>query len=247
MKDNFSHQSEDYSKFRPTYPSELVEKIVSLAPEKKLALDVATGNGQFAAAISKYFETVHATDISDNQLLHAKRVLNVIYKKMPAETTDFEDDFFDLITVAQAVHWFDFDVFYKEIHRILKPDGIFAIIGYGLMNTNPETDKIIHKFYHEVVGPFWGEERKYLDENYETIPFPFDEIQMEQHSSDFHWTFEQLIGYLETWSAVQHYKAHHNQNPLDLIRDELKISWEKSDKKISFPMLLRVGTKFNLR
>lgn len=186
MKDNFSNQSEDYSKFRPTYPKEMVGKIVSLTKGKKAALDVATGNGQLAVALSDNFDTVYATDISDNQLLHAKRVLNVIYKKMPAETTDFEDNFFDLITVAQAVHWFDFDVFYKEIHRILKPDGIFAIIGYGLMNTNPDTDKIIQKFYHEIVGPFWDEERKYLDENYETIPFPFDEIQMDQYSSDFH-------------------------------------------------------------
>lgn len=152
MKDNFSNQASEYSKFRPTYPPELIEHIVSFTEKLETALDVATGNGQVAQKLSEYFETVYATDISENQLLHAKQILNVIYRKLPAEVTDFENHQFDLITVAQAVHWFDFDKFYAEIYRILKPNGIFAIIGYGLFKTNPNSDKILGDFYYNIIG-----------------------------------------------------------------------------------------------
>lgn len=241
MKDNFSNQASQYSQFRPHYPQELIDHVLSFVHNKNTALDVATGNGQVAIALSKLFHTVYATDISEKQLLQAPKVLNVIYKNQSAEATDFHNQQFDLITVAQAVHWFDFNVFYAEVNRILKPDGIIAIIGYGLLTTNPLSDKILLDFYHNIVGPFWDAERKYLDENYKTIPFPFEELETEAFSNVFKWGFDQLIGYLETWSAVEHYKAHRNQNPIDLIREALEASWEGSDQKVTFPMLLRVG------
>ena len=241
MKDNFSGQASDYSKFRPHYPAEMIEHIVSFVQNKNAALDAATGNGQVAVQLSEYFQTVYATDISENQLLHAPRILNVIYKKLPAEHTDFNDHEFDLITVAQAIHWFDFDLFYNEVRRILKPGGIIAVLGYGLFSTNEDSDKILLNFYNNIVGPFWDSERRYLDEMYETIPFPFEEIPSKKIANHFTWTFDQLVGYLETWSATEHYKAHHNQNPIDLIREDLQKSWQQSSKKVSFPMLLRIG------
>lgn len=146
-----------------------------------------------------------------------------------------------MIVVAQAVHWFDFDVFYKEIYRILKPEGIFAVLGYGLFFTNPDSDKILRHFYYHIVGSYWDAERKYLDENYETIPFPFDEITAEKFQNQFIWTFDELAGYLQTWSSVQYYISKNNQNPIDLIYDDLKLSWENNDKKVVFPLLLRIG------
>lgn len=241
MKDNFSNQAPQYSQFRPHYPQELIDHVLSFVQNRDTALDVATGNGQVAIALSKHFHTVYATDISEKQLLQAPKVLNVIYKNQSAEATDFGNHQFDLITVAQAIHWFDFNKFYTEVNRILKPDGIIAIIGYGLLRTNPHSDKILLDFYHTIVGPFWDAERKYIDHHYRTIPFPFEELETESFSNEFTWSFSQLIGYLETWSAVEHYKAHHNQNPIDLIKEALQASWESNDHKVTFPMLLRVG------
>lgn len=242
MKDNFSLQSAAYAKFRPQYPDEMMAYIVSFVNLKQTALDVATGNGQVAVKLSRYFETVYATDISEKQLQNALPAPNVVYKKEPAEQTSFEDKQFDLITVAQAVHWFEFDPFYKEIGRILRNDGIFAIMGYGLFTTNPGSDKILMDYYHNIVGPYWDAERKYIDEMYATIPFPFDEIATEKFYNHFQWTFEQLVGYLETWSATQHYKDKNGKNPVDLIHDDLKKSWENNDMKVTFPLLLRIGT-----
>jgi ubiquinone/menaquinone biosynthesis C-methylase UbiE len=241
MKDNFSKQAFQYSKFRPQYPDEMIDYLVSFVKNKGVALDIATGNGQVAHKLSRFFKTVYAIDISQNQLNNAIPTENIIYKVASAENTFFKKQEFDLITVAQAVHWFDFDLFYKEIDRILKPDGIFAVLGYGLFSTNADSDKILRDYYHNIIGPYWDSERKYLDENYKTIPFPFEEISTESFENHLTWTFEELMGYLKTWSATQHYISKNNQNPLDLIYDDLKVSWQKSDKKVTFPLLLRIG------
>ena len=243
MKDNFSTQAADYSRYRPHYPKEIIDYIVSFTTSKDAALDVATGNGQVAAALADYFNEVQATDISDNQLANATRLPNIFYSRQPAEKTSFEDSSFDLITVAQAIHWFNFDAFYAEVKRLLKPEGILAIMGYGLFYTNAGTHKILHRFYHDIIGPYWDAERHYIDEEYKTIPFPFEELSSRNFENRFTWSFEQLTGYLETWSAVQHYIKKNGSNPVDLIRVELKESWEKGNKQVTFPLLLRLGKR----
>ena len=241
MKDNFSIQAQDYSKFRPHYPVEMIQFIVSQVRERGLAWDVATGNGQVAAALSPYFRQVFATDISQKQLDNAVQKDNIIYKVEPAESSSFETEQFDLITIAQAIHWFNFGAFYNEVRRVLKPDGVLAVMGYGLFYTNPATDEIIDRFYDDIIGEYWDAERSYIDEEYRTIPFPFGEIKAPEFINEFVWDFDQLTGYLRTWSAVQHYINKVGNDPVDLIKDELKTSWEEGDKKVYFPLLLRIG------
>lgn len=241
MKDNFSAQAVQYSQHRPHYPSEMIDYIVSFVEHKNTSLDVATGNGQVAKQLAKHFTEVYATDISEKQLENAEKAGNITYKKESAEQTSFGESQFDLVTVAQAIHWFNFDAFYKEVYRILKPKGIFAVLGYGLFSANGEADKLLKHFYYDITGPYWDAERRYLDENYTTIPFPFEELKTKQFVNEFTWIFAQLTGYLETWSAVQHYIKKNGTNPIDLIRDELKEIWEKGDKKVTFPLLLRIG------
>lgn len=241
MKDNFSAQAKTYAAYRPNYSQAFIDYIASFVKNKNIALDVATGNGQVAAKLAKHFGTVYATDISQKQLDNAIAADNIIYKLERAEAMSFGDKMFDLITVAQAIHWFDFDAFYKEVYRILKPEGLFVVTGYGLFSTNPGSDRLIHHLHEDILGDYWDPERRYVDENYQTIPFPFEEIEGEQFSETFIWTFEHLLGYIESWSAVQHYIRKNGRHPVDLIRDELKESWAKSDGKAEFPLLLRMG------
>lgn len=241
MKDNFSTQAKAYAQYRPYYPAEMIAYIVGLVPHRGTALDVATGNGQVAAALAPYFKEVYGTDISAKQLQNAMHAPNLIYKEGSAENTRFEDRQFDLITVAQAIHWFKFDAFYAEVKRILKPDGLFVVMGYGLFSTNPDTDVVINRFYKDIIGPYWDAERNYIDDNYTTIPFPFKEIETRKFTNHFTWTFAQLTGYLETWSAVQHYIKQNGNNPVDIIRGELQSSWQESNKQVQFPLLLRIG------
>ncbi len=149
-----------------------------------------------------------------------------------------------MITVAQAIHWFHFDDFYREVNRTLKPGGYFAAIGYSLLSIDSELDPIIQNLYYNVIGKYWDKERKYIDEEYRTIPFPFKEVECPRIKSTLNWSFDQLIGYLNTWSAVQHYIRQNNANPVDLVYESLYEKWgNQAIKNVNFPILLRVGQK----
>ncbi|MEO6289717.1 MAG: class I SAM-dependent methyltransferase [Ginsengibacter sp.] len=244
MKDNFSKQADNYSKFRPGYPQELFDFLISLVPEQKTAWDCGTGNGQVALKLSEYFEVVHASDISANQLANAMNKDNIYYSLASAEETSYAANKFDLVTVGQAIHWFNFDRFYKEANRILKTGGYIPVFGYNILQIDKETDKIITDFYKNVTGPYWDDERKYVDENYATITFPFNEIKAPALSGKYHWTLEQVTGYLHTWSGVQHYIKKNNNNPVNPLRDKLSHAWGNTlEKEVSFPIFMRVGRK----
>lgn len=242
MKDNFSKQSPGYSKYRPSYPQELFDFLLSIAPDKKCAWDCGTGSGQVASILADYFYQVYGTDISKNQIKHAIKKDNLIYKVERAEQTSFDDYQFDLITVAQAIHWFEFDKFYNEVKRTLKPGGVIAVIGYHLPRINEQIDRIVDDFYLNIVGEYWDKERKYIDDYYQTIPFPFEEIKTPRFASKYKWIRNHLTGFLNTWSAVQHYINKNNSNPVELIVENLNSCWKESEiKSVKFPVILRAG------
>ncbi len=244
MKDNFSKQSDLYSKFRPGYPKQLFEFLLPLLPVKKLAWDCGTGNGQLAVTLSKHFDEVYATDISAAQITNATKKNNIFYSVENAEETTLPDNKFDLITVAQAIHWFDFEKFYRHVNRTLQHGGIIAIIGYDVFNINKEIDLLIDEFYKKTTGSYWDKERKHIDHHYSTIPFPFKEIDTPDFAMNYSWEFEQVIGYLNTWSAVQHYIRKNNENPVEKLSAELKKVWGNVLKrKVSFPVFMRTGRK----
>lgn len=240
MKDNFSIASDNYARFRPTYPPELFNFLRKLCSSREKAWDCGTGNGQVAGELAEFFQEVCATDISVNQLSQAIQKPNIHYTKQTSEMTNFSDACFDLITVAQAVHWFDFDRFYSEAKRVLKKGAPIAIFGYGLFRSNPETDRVIDHFYRKIVGPYWDSERRYLDEKYQTIPFPFKELETPEFRINSKWTVERLLGYLNTWSAVRHYEKQERKNPVGLIEEDLRSSFGEVGE-VNFPILLRVG------
>ena len=203
MKDNFSNQADAYAKYSPHYPQELFDFILQQVTRKENAWDCATGNGQTAKVLAGYFENVFATDISQKQIDNAQQAANIHYSVQTAEQTNFPDNTFDLIAVSQALHWFEFNSFYNEIKRIAKPGSVFAAWSYSLLYISPEIDKLIRSFYKDVTGHYyWDAERKYVDEEYKTIPFPFNEIATPKFTMEYLWTMEELQGYLTTWSAV---------------------------------------------
>jgi len=242
MKDNFSTGSDQYALFRPTYPAALFGYLLSLVPRRERAWDCGTGNGQVAVMLAESFGRVEATDISAAQLKSAVPHERVSYSVQPAEKTFFPDDAFDLITVAQAIHWFDFDAFYREVERTIRPGGVLAVIGYDRPRISPAVDAVLDRFYHDVVGPFWDRERRYIDEQYRTIPFPYPEIAAPPFSIDVEWSFGHLIGYIGTWSAVKHYQKAKGEDPVEGIHADLKKNWGGDVvKKARFPILLRVA------
>ncbi len=242
MKDNFSAQSERYAQFRPTYPLALFEFLNLKVEKKEAAWDCGTGTGQVACELAKTFDRVFASDISQQQIANAPQAENIFYSVQPAEETSFESELFDLVVVAQAIHWFDFDRFYSEVRRTAKEGALLCVIGYGRLEISENINRVISDFYNNAVGAYWDEERRYVDDNYETIPFPFEEIPKPNFSITCSWALEHLIGYLNTWSAVKHFIKKNGFNPVDELALEIEKYWGKEQtRQVRFPLFLRVG------
>jgi hypothetical protein len=241
-KDYFSGHSSLYATFRPTYPSTLYDFIFSHLKNKSVAWDCATGNGQVAKYLALTFDQVFATDISQNQLNNATQQNNIVYSLSPAEKTNFKDHQFDLITVGQAMHWFKLDEFYKEVKRVGKKDSLLASWGYALCKINPAIDKLFLHFYHDVVGPYWDDARKLVEDEYRSISFPFKQIPSPEFQLDVEWTFDEFVGYLSTWSATQKYIKSNGNDPLLQFAEQLKLVWKPEEKyKVTFPLFLKLG------
>ncbi len=239
MKDNFSHNSGNYAQFRPSYPDEVFTFLKTILIGKERVWDCATGTGQVAQKLVDLFDEVEATDLSENQLKNAVSHPKIHYSQQLAEETNFPDQYFDCITVGQAIHWFDFERFYTEVKRVLKPNGLLVVLGYGNIQVeNKEIQKVIEKLYSETLDGYWDPERHFIDEKYQTIPFPFKEMDHPEFSIRNTWNREQLLGYLKTWSGVKHYTDKHEINPIDLIFPEFP---EFESTNVLFPVLIRIG------
>ena len=244
-KDNFSVQSEGYSKFRPIYPVALYDEILSHVRSFDNCWDCATGNGQMAIELAPHFKQLVATDISANQLAKAPKRDNISYDVERAEHTSFSENTFDLITVGQAVHWFDHQHFNIEVNRVANNGGVIALIGYGLMFGDKAFDEHLMKFYNGTLNGYWDPERKHIDEHYNSIPFPFKAIELSQSFSiDVNWNIAQLQGYLNTWSSVNKYFKQHNADPVEPFIEKLISSgiWPRNEMRdIHFPLFVKLG------
>jgi SAM-dependent methyltransferase len=244
FKDHFSAQAAAYSRYRPGYPPELIEFVVSCAPNRSLAVDCATGNGQAAVALAEHFDAVIAVDASRAQIEKAARHPNVQYVCTRAERLPVADGSVALVAAAQAAHWFDFERFYAECRRVLAPGGVFAAWTYEKFRVDDEVDAIIDRFYADVVGPYWPPERRYVEEGYRTLPFPWREQPAPAFTLETRWDLDQVMGYLATWSSVQRYKeAHSHRDPLPELRTRLEPLWlvDAGERLVAWPIHLRVG------
>ena len=239
--DNFSKHSANYAKYRPGYPRELYDFISGNVKNKQAAWDCGTGNGQAAKELAKTFEKVFATDISQQQIENAGQRENIFYSVEPVEQTTFSDNSFDLVTVAQALHWFRFDNFYTEVKRVAKSGAIFAAWTYSLLRISKEIDALIVVHHFNTLGNYWDAERKYVDEEYSTIPFSFRKIKAPIFHIDYYWTIEELQGYLNTWSALQKFETKNNYNPVNDLVELIAPYWKQEKMKISFPVHLLMG------
>ncbi len=239
--DNFSNQADRYAIYRPRYPQPLYDYLLDEVKARSAAWDCATGNGQVAEVLSHHFDQVVATDASAAQLAQAPATSKVVYSVSTAEQTPFPNHSFDCITVAQALHWFDFNRFYTEVRRVIKPGGLLATWGYGLVQSeNETTNRLVREFYTTMVGKYWDAERKYVDDAYQTIPFPFRELPHPDFSIAVTWSLNELLGYLGTWSSVQKFIRSEGYNPVEAFGQQLEAYW-MANEALFFPVFMRAG------
>ncbi len=241
--DHFSGHADRYAAYRPSYPDALFDFLAGLAPANDRAWDCATGNGQAAIGLAAHFRSVVATDASFRQIAGARPHPAVRYVAATAERPPLPDGAADLVAVAQALHWFRLDRFYDQARRVLRPGGVIAAWCYTRTNVDPAIDGVVDHYYEEVVGPDWPAERSLVEAGYRTIPFPFAEVAAPPLAMSCRWDLPRLIGYLDTWSASQRYRARTGRDPIDGVRDALVAAWGEpaAEREVRWPLAMRVG------
>lgn len=241
-RDLFSSQADVYAAFRPTYPPPLYQFIFDQVTNFGRAWDCATGNGQVATYLARHFREVIATDLSQAQLDQAAVLPNIHYCCEPAEEASISDRSIDLITVAQAIHWIDFNRFYSEVVRVSRPGALVAVWCYNLPSISKEADELLDDFYHHTTGPYWNPARRLVDERYKTIPFPFEEFPTPSFENVVTWNLNQLAGYLSSWSATQAYIRATGRDPVQDFVSKLEGVLERNKRfKATFSLSLRLG------
>lgn len=241
--DYFSDTASLYATYRPRYPASLFAWLADQVPNRTRAWDCGTGSGQAADALAQHFGEVIATDPSEAQIRHASACERVHYAAMTAEQSAIKDGSVQLVTVAQALHWFHLSSFYEESRRVLAPGGVLAVWTYGLLSIEAALDEQIRIFYTAEVGDYWPAERALVATGYGGIDFPFHELKPPEFQMTTNWTLHQLGGYLESWSAVSRYRKVHGHSPVGRFISAIQPLWGAPDtmKNVSWPLELRVG------
>lgn len=244
FKDHFSARAEDYTRYRPGYPPELFTWLAQQTAQHDTAWDCGCGNGQAATGLTAYYRQVIATDPSAQQIANAHQHERISYAVTSAEQSGLADRSTDLIVVAQALHWFDFDRFYAEVRRVARPGAVIAALSYGELQVEGSAGPAITHFYHHTIARFWPPERLHVDDGYRNIPFPFPLVPTPPFAMTAQWNIAQLLGYLGTWSAVKEYEKARGEDPRATLATELAAVWgEPADtRRISWPLTLLVGT-----
>jgi ubiquinone/menaquinone biosynthesis C-methylase UbiE len=240
----FSTIAREYADFRPGYPPELFAWLASISPSHDVVWDCGCGSGQASVPLAEHFATVHATDVSPEQIDAAKPHPRVRYSVAPAEHSGLVDASVDLVTVAQALHWFDVPAFCAEAVRVARPGAFLAVWNYPRPQfLDPELDRRFFAFYSQVVGPYWPHERRHIEAGYRTLPFPFEEIETPEFSLELRWNIDQVAGYASSWSATARYRKALGAEPVPQLRDSLAAAWPASDATVLLRMALalRVG------
>ena len=243
FKDHFSRRSSVYARYRPHYPDAMFEWLARKSPGRQCAWDSATGSGQAAIGLARWFESVIASDASERQIKSARAHPAVTYMVSLSEKTPLPDDSVDLVFIAQALHWLDVDAFYAEVRRVSRPGALVAICSYSLMKIDPLIDPLVDHFYDGVLGDYWPPERRHIDAHYLDLPFPFDEIDCPGFEMSHEWSLSELLGYIGTWSAVRRFEQELGNDPMPAFAETLASDWgtATNQRTVRWPLHLRVG------
>jgi SAM-dependent methyltransferase len=238
----FRKQAAAYADFRPDYPEELFRYVASLVANHRIAWDSGTGNGQAASRLAEFFDTVIATDISPEQISHARRRPNINYRVAPAESSGLADHSVDVVTVCQALHWFDRSRFFAEARRVLVAGGALVATVYGdaAIDGNVELNAILQRFSKHFMRDYWPPDRKLVDNLYSAIEFPFALLAVPEITMTTRWTLAQLAGYMRSWSSTARYFERHGADPVGDVEREMRVFWPNPDTPLTVTWPFRI-------
>lgn len=229
--ETFNIESNKYEFSRPQYPDELFDFLSKIIPDNKLVWDCACGTGQASKSLINIFEKVKASDINKNQIRAAYKHENIEYSIQDATKTAYKKNSFDLVCVAQAIHWFASAEYFEEVERVLKDKGIFACWGYSFFSITPDIDKIVKECIFNPLQPYWSEKNKLLWDNFVDIDFPFKKLSVPDIEMSQSWTVFELIEYIKTWSAFKKYDQDNDADILSDFKTKIIKYWPENEKK----------------
>ena len=229
-----------YAAGRPVYPPTLAFALAGLVTRHDLAVDVGCGSGQLSVQLAEHFKAVRAFDPSASQLKVARAHPRVSYASAPAEALPLSDGAANLITAAQAAHWFDRPRFYAEVRRIAAPGAVLALITYNNAEADTEAMKPIGQLYH-ALDPWWRPEREHVETGYARFDFPFDEIAVSGGAIVHDWDFSAMRAYLESWSALRAARAAGEGAMADRYLAAAQAAWGPGRIRVRWPITVRAG------
>jgi len=241
--DHFSAVSSGYAEFRPRYPRELYEFVAAVAPNHALAWDCGAGSGQASVDLAESFRQVVASDVSPAQIAQAPSHPRISWIVSTAEAAPIVKKSVDTVTVAQALHWFDHARFYGEVRRVAVPGAAVVAWSYAAPRMDGPPGAILRHLMFETLSGYWPPERRYVDEEYRSIPFPFERIESPGLRLDDQWPLAQLAGYMRTWSATARYRMQRGVDPVVDVETELRGVWGDPEERraISWPIFVLAG------
>jgi SAM-dependent methyltransferase len=239
----YTNQAREYAEHRPTYPEELYNFLAEHAPRNSRVLDCCTGSGQAALELAKRFPSVTAIDINEEQINNAARHDNIEYRVASAEQSGMDANSIDLLTVATGIHWLDLEEFYSEADRILTPQGIIAIWGYGATSITPEIDAVLDQFTGVTLKDYWDDVLWFAWNNYKGLAFPFTTIGDPGFRITKELTLDALRNYLFTWTTYQRYITERGIDPYEEIRSDLEAAWGDPNQKrtVTWTITMKLG------
>lgn len=243
FQNHFSGRASNYLTHRPSYPLDLVEWLVELPEEHSLAWDAGCGSGQLSIPLARRFEEVIASDASAHQISAAPPHPRVRYRVARAEGSGLPPGVVDLAVAAQSAHWFSLEDYFAEVRRVAKRDASMALVCYGRPELRGNANDVLRRFHQDVLAPFWPPERRFVDELYRSLPFPFEEVPVPELTMTHSWGLARFCGYVETWSAVRNLEERAGPAPLQEFFGALEESWGEPDDlhEVRWPLGLRAS------
>ncbi len=184
----------------------------------------------------------YLASLSPKQLSQAKPHPQIRYSVQLAEETTFADNSFSLITVAQALHWFNFEQFWPEVQRLLKPGGIFAAWSYGFPELEPQLDVILQTQLLDLLKPYWAPQNQLAIDGYQTIVLPLQELEAPAFRLAPQWILTQVLAYFQTSSATKKAIAQEGETFWEQFATMFEQAWRNvsTPKAISMNISLRI-------
>lgn len=231
-----------YGRHRPRPPLGLIDWLAAEAPARGCAWDCGTGSGQAADFLAAHFDRVFATDASLAQVAARGRGIDggPVFGVAFAEAPPFSTRTVDLITVSQALHWFDRGRFYREVRRVARPGAVLAAWTYGVLRVGPQVDRAVDALYARV-APDWPPERGHVDDGYQRIEFPFERLSPPAFTMEVEWAARDALAYLSTWSAVVRFRRRTGSDPVAAVAGEIESAWGPGRRVARWPLTVLAG------